>query len=82
MSASPPTGQTGPIRDIEAFRKRQLGTLPDTVGFELVAVGDKTLDARMAVQPKLLAPNGFLHAARAGRTIALFRCTQMILYPR
>ena len=38
-------------------------SLPGLVGFEIMAVEPGKLNARMAVRPNLLAPNGFLHAA-------------------
>jgi 1,4-dihydroxy-2-naphthoyl-CoA hydrolase len=37
--------------------------LPELVGFEVTHAEPGILRARMAVQQKLLAPNGFLHAA-------------------
>lgn len=45
---------------------------------------------RMPIQPQFLAPNGFLPQVwdatvtevATGRPIALFRCTQLILYPK
>jgi 1,4-dihydroxy-2-naphthoyl-CoA hydrolase len=132
----------------EYFNHISEGTLPAHLGIVVTAVGDGEVGAECAVAPKLLAPNGFLHAgsvvtladtacgfgcianlpegansfttielksnhlgtaregaiavtaklAHAGRTtqvwdavvrnkasgktIALFRCTQMILYPK
>jgi uncharacterized protein (TIGR00369 family) len=128
----------------------QMGTnyLPGHLGVQITRVGKGELAARLPLQPHLLAPNGFLHAATVialadtaagcacianlpegaesfttielksnhmgtardgviecvatavhlgrttqvwdavvtnaanGKTIALFRCTQMILYPK
>jgi 1,4-dihydroxy-2-naphthoyl-CoA hydrolase len=135
------------LSQLSEFHAFQKGTLPDFLGVELVAVENSHVDARMAIQPHHLAPNGFLHAASvvmladsccgygcianlpegaqgfttielksnhlgtaldgvitcratpahlgrttqvwdatvsdaAGKTIALFRCTQMVLWPR
>ena len=122
--------------------------LPGFMGIVVTRVGDGEIDAEIELQPKHMAPNGFLHAAsiialadsacghgclanlpegaesfttvelksnhlgtaregtigchakvahkgrttqvwdatvfheETGKTIALFRCTQMILYPR
>jgi 1,4-dihydroxy-2-naphthoyl-CoA hydrolase len=129
------------------FMQRQKGYLPDHMGIEVLTVEEKTVRARMAIQPHHLAPNGFLHAGSVvtladtccgygcianlpagalsfttielksnhlgtsregtidchavavhlgkttqvwdatvtdpnGKTMALFRCTQMILWPR
>lgn len=50
-------------RDIAAFVKRQQGKLPDVLGFEPLEVRHGYVKARMQVTEKLLAPNGFLHAA-------------------
>lgn len=131
----------------DSFHARQIGTLPDLLGMEVMAVEANHIHARMAIKPHHLAPNGFLHAASVvmladtccgygcvahlpqgaqgfttielksnhlgtaldgmiechatpvhlgkttqvwdakvsdqnGKTIALFRCTQMILWPR
>jgi 1,4-dihydroxy-2-naphthoyl-CoA hydrolase len=129
------------------FMQRQKSYLPDHMGIEVLTVEEKTVHARMAIQPHHLAPNGFLHAGSVvtladtccgygcianlpagalsfttvelksnhlgtaregtidchavavhlgkttqvwdatvtdpnGKTMALFRCTQMILWPR
>jgi uncharacterized protein (TIGR00369 family) len=136
-----------PFSTVEQMNEWSSG-LPKLVGFEVVAASAGLLQARMAVRPELLAPNGYLHAASVvaladsacgygtmfdladgatgfttielktnflgtalagelscsarrvhkgrstqvwdaevqsagtGKPIALFRCTQMILYPR
>lgn len=49
--------------DIAAFVKRQQGKLPDVLGFEPIEIRHGYVKARMQVTEKLLAPNGFLHAA-------------------
>jgi uncharacterized protein (TIGR00369 family) len=49
--------------DIAAFVKRQQGKLPDVLGFEPLEIRHGYVRARMQVTEKLLAPNGFLHAA-------------------
>ena len=132
---------------LEVVNRRGDGFLPGLVGFRVIAFDEGRLDAELDIVPRLLAPNGYLHAAaiialadtacgygclahlpdeatnfttielktnflgtaREGtiactaravhlgrttqvwdaavmrtddqRTIALFRCTQMILYP-
>ena len=48
---------------LEQLHKNQVGTLPGQYGFELTALAEGSLDAQMQVQPWMLAPNGFLHAA-------------------
>ena len=49
--------------DIAAFVKRQQGKLPDVLAFEPLEIRHGYVKARMQVTDKLLAPNGFLHAA-------------------
>ena len=132
----------------ELMNERNAGSLPGLLGVEILDVDRGIIKSRLKVRPKLLAPNGYLHAATAvaladtscgwgtvvnlpkgaqgfttielnsnflatthkgiieceaklaheghttqvwnaqvssaenSRTIALFRCTQMILYPR
>jgi 1,4-dihydroxy-2-naphthoyl-CoA hydrolase len=132
----------------EYFNQISEGTLPAHLGIVITAVADGEVSAECAVAPKLLAPNGFLHAGSvvtladtacgfgcianlpegassfttielksnhlgtaregviavtakllhpgrttqvwdavvsnqaSGKTIAMFRCTQMILYPK
>ncbi len=130
------------------WNERSQGTLPGTIGVEVVTIGPGHAEGRINLRPDHLAPNGFLHAATVigladtlcgygcvaslpdgatgfttietksnhlgtaragaigasarlvqggrttqvwdaevrdeanGKTIALFRCTQMVLYPR
>jgi 1,4-dihydroxy-2-naphthoyl-CoA hydrolase len=132
----------------DEFNRRSVGKLPGHLGIVITHIGASEVHAEAAVQPALMAPNGFLHAGsvvtladtsagcgclatlpegasgfttvelksnhlgttregtiacvatavhlgrttqvwdaavthrESGRTIALFRCTQMILYPR
>ena len=133
---------------LESMRDRGVGRLPGLIGIELTHVAEGRMEARLAIRPELLAPNGFLHAAtvialadtmcgygtiahlpegaenfttvelksnhlgtaregtiavvatpahlgrstqvwdavvthvETGKTIALFRCTQMVLWPK
>lgn len=136
-----------PDQQADAFHARQAGTLPDLLGIRVDAIDDGAVTLSLAVEPKHLAPNGYLHAAsivaladtaagygcvahlpdgargfttielksnfvatvlegrisaratllhggrttqlwdavvtdEGGRTLALFRCTQMILWPK
>jgi len=48
---------------VQAFKERQKGKLPDVLGFEPLEIRSGYVKARMPVTEKLLAPNGFLHAA-------------------
>ncbi len=134
--------------DLDTLNRRGTGRLPGWFGLKVVHVDERELAMRLAIQPQMLAPNGFLHAATvialadtacgfatiahlpdgaesfttielkcnflgtategtleavakgahlgrttqlwdaevrevaAGRTLALFRCTQMILWPK
>lgn len=49
--------------EIADFKKRQEGRLPGLLGFEPLEIRRGYVKARMQVTEKLLAPNGFLHAA-------------------
>ncbi|MGC4079676.1 MAG: PaaI family thioesterase [Rubrivivax sp.] len=137
-----------PSASVDAFNARGVGHLPGHLGIVVTAVAARELRAELAVQPWLMAPNGYLHAGSivtladtacgygcvahlpegasgfttvelksnhlgtardgvldvvatlahggrttqvwdavvthrdSGRTLALFRCTQMLLYPR
>ena len=46
-----------------ALEQRQIDTLPGRFGMRVTAVEEGRLTAEMLVQPWMLAPNGFLHAA-------------------
>lgn len=48
---------------IDDLHARQAGTLPDKYGFRLTGLAEGRLAARMTIEPWMLAPNGFLHAA-------------------
>ena len=132
---------------LDSFNEKQAGTLPDLLGLRVDEIGDGMLVMSLRIEPRHLAPNGFLHAAtvvaladtaagygcvahlpegatgfttielksnfvgtvlegritaratlvhggrstqlwdatvasEAGRTIAVFRCTQMVLWPK
>jgi uncharacterized protein (TIGR00369 family) len=47
----------------EVLMGRQAGRLPDRFGLKVTAIEDRRLDAEVAIEPWMLAPNGFLHAA-------------------
>lgn len=132
----------------ESFNERGAGSLPGHLGIHIMSVSALEVRSELAVQPFLMAPNGFLHAGtivtladtscgygcvaslpkdavgfttielksnhlgtaregnvdcvatavhigrttqvwdavvthrESGKTIALFRCTQMVLYPK
>jgi uncharacterized protein (TIGR00369 family) len=42
---------------------RQAGTLPGTFGLVVTRIAQGGLDAEVLIQPWMLAPNGYLHAA-------------------
>ncbi|MBV8209172.1 MAG: PaaI family thioesterase [Burkholderiaceae bacterium] len=48
---------------IEAFAAKAHIGLPELLGLEVVRVAENALDMRVAIQQRLLAPNGYLHAA-------------------
>jgi uncharacterized protein (TIGR00369 family) len=134
--------------DLDALNARGTGRLPGWFGLKVVRIDERELAMQLQIQPQMLAPNGFLHAATvialadtacgfatiahlpdgaesfttvelkcnflgtategtleavasgahlgrttqvwdaevrelaAGRTLALFRCTQMVLWPK
>jgi len=48
---------------IDNFIERQRGMLPDKFGVRPIAVGEGRMTMEMTVQPWMMAPNGYLHAA-------------------
>ena len=58
MSAVP----AAPRYDAATMNRWGRAQFPGLVGVEVVAVGEGSVSARLAVRPELLAPNGFLHA--------------------
>ncbi len=52
-----------PDLDPADFQRRQTGTLPDRYGLRLTWIDEGRLDAQFEVQPWMMAPNGYLHAA-------------------
>jgi uncharacterized protein (TIGR00369 family) len=134
--------------DLDALNARGAGRLPGWFGLRVVRLAERELAMQLQIQPQMLAPNGFLHAATVialadtacgfatiahlpdgaesfttielktnflgtategtleavasgvhlgratqvwdatvrevagGRTLALFRCTQMVLWPK
>ncbi len=48
---------------IDGFHQRQVGSLPDRFGLRVTALAEGRMDAQLTLQPWMLAPNGFLHAA-------------------
>lgn len=48
---------------IDGFHQRQGGSLPDRYGLRVTALTEGRMDAQLTLQPWMLAPNGFLHAA-------------------
>lgn len=47
----------------EDFNRKQRGSLPGELGVEVIAVDHGGVRASMAITPRHMAPNGFLHAA-------------------
>ena len=48
---------------VAALNARGAGSLPELLGFRVMALEDQLVVAELTVRPELLAPNGFLHAA-------------------
>lgn len=47
----------------EQFHQRQTGTLPDRYGLRVTEIAEGRMQMQMELQPWMMAPNGFLHAA-------------------
>ena len=47
----------------EYFHQRQVGTLPDRYGLRVTEIAEGRMQMQMELQPWMMAPNGFLHAA-------------------
>jgi len=52
-----------PEATVAAMSRRGEGFLPGLVGFRVIAVDERRLDAELDIAPQLLAPHGYLHAA-------------------
>jgi len=52
-----------PNIDIEDFHTRQVGMLPDRFGVRVTALSEGRMAMQLEIQPWMMAPNGFLHAA-------------------
>jgi len=48
---------------IESLHRRQAECLPGKFGLVVTRIADGEVDAEVALQPWMLAPNGYLHAA-------------------
>ena len=46
-----------------SLQARQAGCLPDKFGLIVTRIDEGRLDAELVIQPWMLAPNGYLHAA-------------------
>ena len=47
----------------EQFHQRQVGTLPDRYGLRVTEIAEGRMQMQMELQPWMMAPNGYLHAA-------------------
>ena len=47
----------------EVFHRTQVGSLPERFGLRITRISEGRLDAELELQPWMMAPNGFLHAA-------------------
>jgi len=52
-----------PVFNADAFMKRQQGYLPGELGIEILEIKSGYVKSRLPVSKRLMAPNGFLHAA-------------------
>jgi uncharacterized protein (TIGR00369 family) len=65
----------------DEFNQRGQGMLPAHLGIEILAVDGTEVQARMPLQPQLMAPNGFLHAGALvtlADTCAGYGCLQQL----
>ena len=49
--------------DLDTLNRRGAGRLPGWFGLKVVRIDERALAMQLAIQPQMLAPNGFLHAA-------------------
>lgn len=49
--------------DLDTLNRRGTGRLPGWFGLKVVRLDERELAMQLAIQPQMLAPNGFLHAA-------------------
>ena len=49
--------------DLDALNARGTGRLPGWFGLKVVRIDERELAMQLQIQPQMLAPNGFLHAA-------------------
>jgi 1,4-dihydroxy-2-naphthoyl-CoA hydrolase len=62
---------------VEALLRRAQAGLPGLLGLQVVDVTASALQMRLPIEPKLLAPNGYLHAASViglADTVCGFAC--------
>ena len=52
-----------PNIDIEGFHTGQVGTLPERYGVRVTDLSEGRMAMQLEIQPWMMAPNGFLHAA-------------------
>ena len=52
-----------PDTTIEGFHKLQVGTLPDRYGVRVTDIQEGRMSMQLEIEPWMMAPNGFLHAA-------------------
>jgi len=52
-----------PDMSIERFHANQVGTLPDRYGARVTDIQEGRLVMQLEIEPWMMAPNGFLHAA-------------------
>jgi uncharacterized protein (TIGR00369 family) len=49
--------------DLDTLNRRGTGRLPGWFGLKVVRLDERELAMQLLIQPQMLAPNGFLHAA-------------------
>ena len=54
---------TGREITVDAFTQRQIGYLPGELGIEVLEMKPGFVKSRLPVSKRLMAPNGFVHAA-------------------
>jgi 1,4-dihydroxy-2-naphthoyl-CoA hydrolase len=53
----------GAMPSLDEMNAWSVGTLPGLIGLEITGADQGLVEARLALRPELLAPNGYLHAA-------------------
>jgi len=66
---------------VEQLNRLSIGRFPGHIGMVITQATVSEVRAELPVQAYLMAPNGSLHAGSLV-TLALFRCTELVIYTK